>query len=352
MRIGVCTGGGDCPGLNAALRAVVKSAISVHGMEVVGIKESFNGLYQRPFGVRPLTMESVKDILPRGGTIIGTYNRGNPYVGKEREKLLELTVKGYQELGLDGLIVIGGEGTQGIARQLIDAGVNIVGVPKTIDNDLPGTDQTIGFSTCVDLVAESVERLHSTAEAHDRIMVLEVMGRDSGYIALHGGLAGGAHVILIPEIPFQFEPICKRIKERQDIGRNFSLVVVSEGAHEQGSRASYHAASSGVKNLGGIGELVAKKLFELTKLDTRYTVLGHLQRGGSPNATDRVLATQFGVRAVELVAKNQFNRLVVLRNGRVTDISYQDISPSVRQKIPLDDAVLKSAEAIGISVGR
>lgn len=352
MKIAICTGGGDCPGLNAAIRAVVKHAKLNYGFEVIGVYDSFNGLMDRPIQAKSLDFEDVTEILWRGGTVLGTYNKGSTYTGHGAEKRLQLTAEGMKLLGAEVLIVVGGEGTQSMAQQLSEIGVPVIGIPKTIDNDLPGTDQTIGFSSCVDLVADSVMRLHSTAESHDRVMVLEVMGRDSGYIALHGGLAGGANVILIPEVPFDFDKIYKKIMYRKSLGRNFSLVVVSEGASEKGGEAIYSENSSGSKNLGGIGQRVARKLNEMSGMETRVTVLGHLQRGGAPNAADKLLATRFGIHAVELAAKKAFNRLVVLKNGAINDISYKEVPAHARRKLSLDDDVLRAAESIGISIGR
>lgn len=350
MRIGLLTGGGDCPGLNPAIRAVVKHASSL-GMEVVGIYDSLQGLLERPLRYKVLTLSDVTDLLGRGGTILGTYNKGNPFL-KDREKKLQMLRQGMSELKLDGLISIGGEGSQGIASELNKEKINVIGIPKTIDNDLPGTDRTIGFSTCVDIVAESVQRLQSTAESHDRIMILEVMGRDSGYIALHGGLAGGANVILIPEIPFDYEAIIKKIQDRKKLSRKFSVIVASEGAFEKGRNASYKQEMTGEKNLGGIGHVIAKTLFDKTGMDIRVTVLGHLQRGGPPNADDRILATRFGVYAVDLAAKNKFGRLVVFRGQALSDIPYDEILAFKRRKLSADDEILKAAESIKICLGR
>lgn len=352
MKIAICTGGGDCPGLNAAIRAVVKHAKLTYGADVVGVYDSFNGLMKRPIEVKNLAYEDVTEILARGGTILGTYNKGNSYSGEGAAERLRLTAEGIKSLNLDALIVVGGEGTQSMAKQLIAAGAPIIGIPKTIDNDLPGTEQTIGFSTCVDLVADSVMRLRSTAESHDRVMVLEVMGRDSGYIAMHGGTAGGANVILVPEIPFSYDKIYAKIKYRKSLGRNFSLIVISEGATELGGEAIYKDNSSGSKNLGGIGQMVAQRLTTMTGMDTRVTVLGHLQRGGAPNANDRILATRFGIHAVDLAARKAYNRLVVMQGGRISDVSYEDVPAHERRKLAGDDDLIRAAESIGISMGR
>ncbi len=350
VRIGLMTGGGDCPGLNAAIRAVVKHANTL-GIEVVGIYDSLQGLLERPLRYKVLQLGDVTDLLARGGTILGTYNKGNPFLVNREEKL-DVLKKAMNELKLSGLISIGGEGSQGISAELHKEKINIIGIPKTIDNDLPGTDQTIGFSTCVDIVAESVERLQSTAESHDRIMVLEVMGRDSGYIALHGGLAGGANVILIPEIPFDYDVIIRKIQARKKMSRKFSVIVVSEGAYEKGHEASYKEEMTGQQNLGGIGNILAKKLFEKTGMDIRVTVLGHLQRGGSPSPSDRIIATRFGVYAVDLAAQKKFGRLVVLKGKDLSDIAYDDLRVFERRKIQASDEILKAAESISICLGR
>jgi 6-phosphofructokinase 1 len=350
VRIGLLTGGGDCPGLNPAIRAVVKYA-HIQGIEVVGIYDSLQGLLERPMRTKTLHLADVTDLLSRGGTVLGTYNKGSPFL-QDREKKLTRLREGMQELKLDGLINIGGEGSQGISAELHKEKFKIIGIPKTIDNDLPGTDQTIGFATCVDIVSEAVERLQSTAESHDRIMVLEVMGRDSGYIALHGGLAGGANVILIPEIPFDYDAIIKKIQARKNMSRKFSVIVVSEGASEKGQNASYKEELTGQHNLGGIGQLVAKRLFEKTGMDIRVTVLGHLQRGGKPNAIDRILATRFGSYAVDLLSKNKFGRLVVLKGQEISDIGLDGLPLYQRRKILPNDEILRTAENISICLGR
>lgn len=350
MRIGLLTGGGDCPGLNPAIRAVVKHAHN-HNIEVVGIYDSLQGLLEEPMRYKILQLADVTDLLSRGGTILGTYNKGNPFL-KDKERKIKRLRDAMNDLNLTGLISIGGEGSQGIAAELHKENFKIIGVPKTIDNDLPGTDQTIGFSSCVDIVSEAVERLQSTAESHDRIMILEVMGRDSGYIALHGGLAGGAHVILIPEIPFDYDAIVSKIKARKDMSRKFSVIVISEGASEKGKAASYKKETGGEMNLGGIGHIVAKRLFEKTGMDIRVTVLGHLQRGGPPNAADRIIATRFASYAVDLAAKNKFGRLVVLKGQEISDMSYNDMPMYQRQKIELTDQILQTAENINICLGR
>jgi len=353
MKIGICTGGGDCPGLNAVIRGIVKYATQQNHIEIVGIRDGLNGLIFRPLRTQPIPLDAVQDLLHRGGTILGTCTQGgNPYVTEQGEAHIQQTLKGIAELGLDGLIIIGGEGTQGMSKTLLDRGVPVVGIPKTIDNDLPGTDQTIGFSSCVDLVSDAVFRLRSTAESHDRIMILEVMGRDSGYIALHGGVAGGANVILLPEIPFSYDVICQKILHRKQLGRNFSLVVVSEGAYEANAAPHYEDTSTGVKNLGGIGAMVARELHQRTQMDTRFTVLGHLQRGGAPNAYDRLLANRFAVHAVDLVVQGKFGYFVALRGNSITEVPYEDIESFQRKQVDLHSDLVHTAESTGICLGR
>ncbi len=352
MKLAICTGGGDCPGLNPVIRAVVKYAKHRHNTEVVGIEESFNGLLTRPIRQQALTPESVADIFDRGGTILGTHNYGDTLRGADEKKHIALIKTGLKELGVECLLVVGGEGTQSMAQKLVRAGVKVIGIPKTIDNDLPGTDQTIGFSTCVDLVSDSVQRLRSTAESHDRIMIIEVMGRDSGYIALHGGIAGGAQIVLIPEINFSYDKIIAKIRKRQQEGRKYSLVVVSEGASPEGEASIYNQTFAKQKILGGIGQEVASKLRQLTAMDTRYTVLGHLQRGGAPNAVDKLLAARFAMAAVDLAIKEQFGKIVVLKGNRIASMPYESSHHFERFKIPADDELLQAAEGMGICLGR
>ncbi|MFK7871656.1 MAG: 6-phosphofructokinase [Oligoflexales bacterium] len=347
MRIGVCTGGGDCPGLNAAIRAVVKYGLQ-HGHQMIGVLDSYHGMMSDPLHVRTLDWTDVSEILHRGGTILGTHNSGTTFSDKDA---IKRAVSGYTSLQLDALVVIGGEGTQEMARKLIEAGLNIVGVPKTIDNDLPGTERTIGFTSCVDLVADSIERLHSTAESHDRVMVLEVMGRDSGYIAAYGGIAGGANVVLIPEIPFHYEKVCEKIQRRKDLGRTYSVVVVAEGAKPVAGEALYKK-HQGNERLGGIGEVLAHELYRQTSMETRVTVLGHLQRGGHPSAEDRLLATRLGCRALELVHEKKFGMIVGSQGDKVAEYYYKDIQPGARRVLKPDNDLLRFAEGIGISFGR
>ncbi len=353
MKIGLCTGGGDCPGLNAAIRAIVKHAVGTYGMEVIGIKDSFNGLESRPYEIRPLSVNDVSEILNRGGTILGTTNAGDPF--KSDPAQADRIKDAYNDLGLEAIIVIGGDGTQSISGKLNKMGVRCIGVPKTIDNDLAATDVSIGFQTSVDISTDAISRLKSTAESHERVMVLELMGRDAGHIAIHSGIAGGADTILLPEIPFSYEAVTNKIKERQQLGRHFSIVVVAEGAYEAGATPIYKEADttkvSQNKHLGGIGAEVAKRLFELTGTDTRITVLGHVQRGGSPCPYDRVLASCLGVRAVDLVQQKKYGVVVGIKSGSITETPYEEV---VDVTLPLkpDSIYIKTAEAMGICLGR
>lgn len=358
MKVGICTGGGDCPGLNGVIRSIVRHGMMSYGFEVVGIKDCFNGLLARPFKVIPFNdPDDVDEILNRGGTILGTTNSGNPFSLKDPKKVgtideSHLIVEAYKELGLDALIVIGGDGTQGIAYRLAGMGINIVGVPKTIDNDLAATEQTVGFDTAVEVVTEAVGRLQSTAESHDRIMVLEVMGRHAGHLALHGGLAGGAHAILIPEIPFDVNIVAKALKARAAKGQCYSVVVVAEGAFAAGDDPMFKQTSSGSVNLGGIGNKVAEVLYKSTDMETRVTVLGHTQRGGTPSPYDRILGTMYGHQAVEMAKNKQFGQIVSLAAGKMESIDYTEVAGRFRPVDVKNDYFLKAAEGVGICFGR
>ena len=352
MKIGLCTGGGDCPGLNAAIRSVVKHALGICQFEVVGIEGSLTGLWQDPPTAKPMAMSDVSKILNRGGTVLGTNNKGSPFRDPEqRDKFVDAIKANWRKLGLDAVIVIGGDGTQTMAKVLHEEGLKIVGIPKTIDNDLPGIENTIGFSTAVDVAAEAAGRLETSADAHDRIMVLEVMGRDAGHIALHAGIAGGANIILLPEIPFSFDSIVNKIRDRQQFGRNSSLVVIAEGAHPIAGEQVFRASSSGSKVLGGIASRFAVELHQRTNIETRVTVLGYIQRGGSPNVRDRILASSLGQYAVHLLASGQHGCIVHSNGGRLSSTPYEKI-PSGRRTISDDDPLLQTAEGIGICLGR
>ncbi|MEP7039586.1 MAG: ATP-dependent 6-phosphofructokinase, partial [Acidobacteriota bacterium] len=300
-KIGIVTGGGDAPGLNAVIRAVVRTAIRQYKMDVFGIENSFEGLLDDAM-MRELKTSDVIGLLPRGGTILGTCNTGNfcRYTSEGEviypEEPFEKSLENMQRLGIEALVVLGGEGTLGIAEQFHKRGFPIVGVPKTIDNDLAATELTFGFMTAIDMATEALDRLHTTAESHNRVMILEVMGRNTGWIALHAGLTGSADVILIPEIPFVMEKVVEAVKARDASGARFTNIVVAEGAKELGGEEIYleSGTASKVKRLGGVGEYLRQKIEEATEKESRTVVLGHLQRGGSPNSFDRMLATNFG----------------------------------------------------------
>ena len=356
-KVGILTGGGDAPGLNAVIRAAVKTAISVYGCEVFGIKDGYDGFLEED-GIIPLGMEEVRGILPRGGTILGTANRGNPYARKVIRDGSEVTidvseeiVKGIKGLQLDALIVLGGDGTLHIAHQLAEKGVPIIGVPKTIDNDIAGTEVTFGFDTALNIATEALDRLHTTAESHHRAMVLELMGRDAGFIALQAGISGGADVILIPEIPFKFESVMAKIRDRAEKGRKFSILAVSEGAKPEGGMQIFSRKGDEiyVPRLGGIGQVVAEYI-EKQGFESRVTVLGHLQRGGTPTSFDRSLATRYGAAAVRLAAKSGFDRMVALQCGRITDISLMEATATLK-RVKVDDDAVVTARNVGISFG-
>jgi 6-phosphofructokinase 1 len=354
-RIGVLTGGGDAPGLNAVIRAVVKSATN-HGIECIGIEDSFDGLIH-PERTRRLTLKDVTGILRLGGTILGTTNRGNPFaypVQTSRGTVDYSTrcCENFQKLGLDALVVIGGDGTLSIAQEFCNRGIPIVGVPKTIDNDIVETTMTFGFDTAVNFATEAIDRLHSTAEAHHRIMVVEVMGRYAGWIALYAGIAGGADVVLIPEMPFDLEKVVARLQERERLGARFSIVVVAEGAFPAGGTHTIFAAGSADKaeRLGGVGELIAIALEHMVKKETRYVVLGHLQRGGTPSAYDRVLATRFGSFAVELLRKGQFGVMTALHSPDIVAVPLDRVTGRTRT-VPTDADVIRTARNVGIALG-
>ena len=333
-KVGVLTGGGDCPGLNATIRAVVRKCIVDYDYEMYGILEGWRGLIEGK--VKTLDLESVSGILPKGGTIIGT-SRTNPF-GKNNagdpEKILD-TIK---KLGLDAIVSIGGEDTQGVAHKLFEMGVNIVSIPKTIDNDLMGTDYTFGFDTAVNIATEAIDRLHTTAESHNRVMVVEVMGRHAGWIATFSGIAGGADVILIPEKPVKINEVCELLKKRHKRGKRFSIVVVSEGIKihfenkedEDFVLKDAKTDAFGHVTLGGVGTVLAKMIERGTGFESRCTVLGHILRGGTPSAFDRVLGTRFGIAAAELIHKGEFGKMVVLKGNEILTIDLKDVSGQIK----------------------
>ena len=334
--IGILTGGGDCPGLNAVIRAVVRRA-DMLGYRIVGIKNGWLGLVKDM--TEPLSLLSVSGILPRGGTILGT-SRTNPLKSDADKKQVVENLK-----KIDYLIAVGGEDTLGVARALASEGVKVVGVPKTIDNDIEGTDQTFGFDTAVAIVTEAVDRLHSTAESHQRVMVVEVMGRHTGWIATVGGLAGGADCILIPEHPLTIEEICEILEKRHARGRLFSIVVVAEGFKLAGASQlvtkDREVDQFGHVRLGGVGEVIGKEIERRTGYETRVTVLGHVQRGGSPTAFDRVLGTRYGVAAVDLIEQGKFGEMVSLKGNQITHVP---LSQSMRKLKTVDPELIRTAE--------
>lgn len=326
MRIGVLTGGGDCPGLNAVIRAVVRKAIMQYDWEVYGIKNGWAGFVGSI--AEPLDLNRVSGILPKGGTILGT-SRTNPF---KKEGVPETIVENAAKLGIDATVAIGGEDTLGVAYRLHKLGMPTVGVPKTIDNDLGGTDLTFGFDTAVNIATEAIDRLHTTAESHHRVIVVEVMGRHTGWIAVHAGIAGGADVILIPEKPFVVEEVCDLIRKRHARGKSFSIIVVAEGAKLQiegdvdGSLITQDVEMDdfGHVRLGGIGNVLGREIERTTGFETRVSVLGYVQRGGTPTAFDRVLATRFGVKAVDLIARGEFGKMVALKGNKIVAVDMED----------------------------
>lgn len=357
-KIAILTGGGDAPGLNGVIRAVVKTAESRYNAEVYGFLDGFSGLINNRY--IKLGKENTSGILQRGGTILGASNRDNPYRfpvvedGKTVYKdVSDEVIKNLKQLGIYTLIVIGGDGSMNIAHQLMHKGIKVIGVPKTIDNDLLVTDYTFGFDTAVETATGALDRLHTTAESHHRIMLLEVMGRYSGWIALHSGMAGGADVILIPEIPFEYEKIIEKIEDRKSHGKMFSIIVVAEGAAEKEGQmvvAKMIEESTDPIRLGGIGQEVADKLAKMTGLETRVTVLGHLQRGGIPSAADRILSTRFGVKAAELAAEGPWGYMVTLSGRYISNVPIEEGIRQLKKVNPNGDMV-DAAKAVGISFG-
>jgi len=357
--IGILTGGGDCPGLNAVIRGVVKSAIIGHGWRVIGIEDGFDGLLN-PATCKPLTLESVRGILPRGGTILGTTNRGNPF-SYPMEKagvlshvdLSDKVVENIKTLGIDALVAVGGEGSLKIAQELFKKGVPVVGVPKTIDNDLRETDFTFGYNTALETATDALDKLHTTAESHHRVMILEVMGRYAGWIALESGIAGGADVILIPEIPFYIDRICAAVTRRSARGSRFSIIVVAEGAFPAGGRVVVQKADErqAIERLGGIGQFVAQHIQQCLDMDVRVTVLGHLQRGGSPTTFDRALGSRFGTKAVQMVAAGEFGRMACLKGRSIISVPMEDATRELKLVDPQGE-IVRTAEDLGIMLGR
>lgn len=356
-RIGILTGGGDAPGLNAVIRAAVKTAIYEYGCEVIGIRDGYDG-FINDGGIVPLRIEDVRGLLPRGGTILGAANRGNPYARKVIRNGQEVTidvsdeiVKGIQRLEMDALLVLGGDGTLRIAHELFQKGAPVIGVPKTIDNDIGGTEATFGFDTAVTTATEAIDKLHTTAEAHHRVMVLELMGRDAGFITLHAGIAGGTDVILIPEIPFKFDVVTAKVRQRVERGYLFSIIAVSEGAKPLSGEQVFSRGGDDVyvPRLGGIGQIVGEHI-EQQGFETRVTVLGHLQRGGTPTSFDRWLATRYGAAAVRLAAEGKFDRMVALRSEKIVDVSLEE-AIALPKRVDVNGDAILTARGMGISFG-
>jgi phosphofructokinase-like protein len=354
-RIGVLTGGGDAPGLNAVIRAVVKAGCNAR-IDVLGLEDSFDGLIE-PGRSRVLRPDDVAGILRLGGTILGTSNRGNPFAfqvdtSQGKRDYSARVIETFHLLGLDALVVIGGDGTLAIAYEFFKKGIPVVGVPKTIDNDIVGTVNCFGFDTAVNFATDAIDRLHTTAEAHHRVMVVEVMGRYAGWIALHAGVAGGADIVLIPEIPFDLQIIASRLREREAWGARFSILVVAEGAQQVGGKVSHmtEGDAATAPRIGGLSARLARDIEAMTGKETRYVVLGHLQRGGTPTSYDRVLATRLGGKAVECLINKEFGKMVAHQPPDVVTVPLEDVVGK-QKRVPLDFDLLRTARAIGISFG-
>ena len=357
-RIGILTGGGDCPGLNAVIRAVVKTVINVYDMAVVGFLDGFEGLVENKF--IKLDTDAVSGILTRGGTILGTSNRADPfrYPILEQGKInyrdrSDQAVKTFEEHGLDALVCIGGDGTMAVSHKIAQKNIPIVSIPKTIDNDLVGTDITFGFDSALTTATEAIDKIHTTAQSHHRVMVIEVMGRYAGWLALCSGIAGGGDIILIPEIPYNIDTICDAIKQRKYHGRYFSILVVGEGAKPKGGEIVVNKRVEGSPEpirLGGISHKVAHDIEDIIQVETRVTILGHLLRGGVPSPADRLLATRFGIAAAEQLAKGNFGQMVALRENEIATVPIQDVAGKTRT-VPLDSPYLSMARSVGTCLG-
>ncbi|MFA5375511.1 MAG: ATP-dependent 6-phosphofructokinase [Dehalococcoidia bacterium] len=356
--IAMLTGGGDCPGTNAVIRAVAKKAILEHKLEVIGIEDGYEGMITNR--CRKLEYSDVSGILTIGGTILGTSNTSNPYryavkAGKRLkfEDVSQAAIANLKKLNVDCLFCIGGDGTLNIANKLFRDGLPVIGIPKTIDNDLLGTDITFGFDTAVSINTEGIDRLHTTAQSHHRVMILEVMGRNAGWIALHAGTAGGGDIILIPEIPYDIDVIAEKVRQRSKIGKKFTIVVVSEGAKPKGGDCVVQRVvkeSTDPIRLGGIGFALGTQIEQATGLETRTVVMGHLQRGGTPTPYDRVLATRLGTRAVDMMKRKKFGYMVGIQNNLLVEVPLGDVAKG-RKLVPLDDPLIRSARSVGTCFG-
>lgn len=357
-RIGILTGGGDCPGINAVIRAVAKKAIHDYDMEIVGIEDGYEGLVHERS--RKLESRDVSGILTLGGTILGTTKKVNPYryaIKKgddfEFRDMSKQCIRFAKSLDLDCLVVIGGDGTLGIAYKLFKDGIPIVGVPKTIDNDIMGTDRTFGFDTATFIATEGIDRLHTTAQSHHRVMVVEVMGHNAGWLALASGIAGGGDIILIPEIPYKLDKIVDKVKERNRKGKRFSIVVVAEGAKPKGGSVVIQRMvkeSSDPVRLGGIGFVLGDQIEKVTGIETRSVVMGHLQRGGSPTPFDRILATELGSKAIDMIVAKKFGHMVGVHKGDFIEVSLKDVAKGHRT-VPVNSPFIKTAVSLGTSFG-
>ncbi len=357
-RIAILTGGGDCPGINAVIRAITKKAILEADMEVIGIEDGYHGLVENRY--RTLHYDDVSGILTLGGTILGTSKIANPYrypikvKGKLRFKnLSKKALQNLDALGVEALICIGGDGTLGIAYQLLKDGIPVIGVPKTIDNDLRGTDITFGFDSAVFIATEGIDRIHTTAQSHHRVMIIEVMGHRAGWLALHSGVAGGGDLILIPEIPYDIEVIAEKVHGRNKKGKRFSIVVVAEGARPKGGQEVIQRIvkeSSDPIRLGGIGFVLGEQIEKQTGLETRTVVMGHLLRGGAPTPFDRVLATRLGAKALDLVEEKRFGDMVAVKGDMLSYVPLKEVARGIR-KVPLNHPLIKVARSVGTSFG-
>lgn len=355
--IAISTGGGDCPGLNAVIRAATKSAILQHGWRVLGIEEGYNGLLW-PDRIKELTMWNIRGILPRGGTLLGTTNRSNPFSIKMNENgqevvrdMSDTVIQNARSLGIDAIINIGGDGTQTIGLKLHHKGLPVVGVPKTIDNDLSATETTFGFDTAVHVATEAMDRLHTTAESHKRIMLVEVMGRDAGWIALHSGIAGGSNVILLPEIPFTVERVAEHIRKREFSGRRATIIMVAEGIHiPKDLPVDLVEEWNRTPRRGAVSHLIGEAISRLIGREVRVTVLGHTQRGGTPSPFDRVLSTRFGVAAVDMIAQEKFGYMAAVRGEEIISVPLEE-AVSKQKVVDPDGELVRVGRSIGVCFG-
>ncbi len=354
-RIGILTSGGDCAGLNAVIRAVVHRAVNTYGWEVLGIRQATQGLMVRPPHAISLSPDKVDPFLTAGGTMLGTTNKGNPFAfpmpdGSLRDRSQEI-IDGYYLLGLDALIGIGGDGSLAILQKLAQQGnLNLIGIPKTIDNDVGVTELSIGFDTAVSIATEALDRLHFTAASHSRVMILEVMGRDAGHIAISAGIAGGADIILIPEIPYTIDGICQAIRKRQEAGKNYCLVIVAEAVRTEAGESVTLDADMEQCRLGGIGQYLSKQICSRIDAETRVTVLGHIQRGGTPSPLDRLIGATFGVAAVDLIAEEKYDRVVTWQNRHVRSVSIREAILHYAAVNP-EGTLVKTARGLNIYLG-